>query len=1208
MAKVIKKGEIIEDDILKGFNDELKLSIKLIKEWDEGVKEAAKNTKANFNGNSAKDQQEANKALATSTRLRKDVIAIDKELIKVKQEEEKLDQQIEKSKQSALKTQQKSRDATIKESKETERLNKIKERQAKAAKKNTLATNEEVKATLKLQRAKQKQREALKDIIILEDKEASIVEKLTARNRQLSRERDKLAGATRKERKAIQDLNKTIDANNAKIEKNADALKKQKIGIGRYTEGIRGAIGGLKGFASALGIVGGIQLFTRGLRNAFNIVKNFDQAQADLSSVLAVTKDEMSALTEQAKKLGQTTKFTASEVSELQLEFAKLGFTQREIQDVTEATLQLAAAAGTDLANAATVVGSTLRAFNLDASNTQRLVDVMAQSFSSSSLDIAKFSSSMSNVAPAAAALGLTIEETTALLGSLTDAGVDASSAGTGLRNMFLNAKEQGITFDEALDKIANSTDKLGTSFDIFKKKGSTLGVILANSRDSTAELTEKLLEAGGAAEEMADKQLDTLQGQLSLLNSAWEGYILGADGATGASETLKDIISFLAENLELILNAIKKGVIVFASLKLAIKATRIAASLYAITLKAIAFAQVSLTRGTKVATRAVKGFGAAMKGIPFVAIISAITTVVSLMWDMEDATDENNKRLEDEKDLLGKNTAEFISYTGALKKTIAGSKERSRLITEINNKFGTTLKNLKDETEFQNQVNEAVSNYIGLQKQKILLQRNQGEVNKHLLLQIEAEEFLAKHQKITDKITKKAAEEGITFLRASEKIMNGDAVVRYRTQLRDATIELAKLGETALDLLTDGQTPLLPESTPDSGDDGKTEEELKLEELKLFKELQAIKLIEHENYLIEKGITAEDRTQMMLDKELELSQETAVKIIELDFDTNEILTKHRNDHLKKAEKAENDHLEVVQDETEKITFEDLKAFQKAENEKERLRQLALAREKERIKELKEANEELTKNLIDGLIQVADTKREKLDSEIQTNRDEITASQNEIARLNELGTADAARNITTQKKAIAKEKLEIEALEKKKINLLLTTVGLERASQLIGSGDLTPFKNASSDVSEFTIDLKSLQSSPSFYEGAEGTFAETLGATNTRDGHTVNVDDGEQILNGKKVDSLRAVGLRTTTDITNAAIMNQTSQMGNKAAGATSYMFTDKNIVSKLDSVIDAFESMEFPVAYTNPKTGQTTIQKGGHIKRINHDFNPYSS
>jgi hypothetical protein len=389
-------------------------------------------------------------------------------------------------------------------------------------------------------------------------------------NKQLARETTGLAGAYEKEsktliklRKQLKDLIITEGEGSKKTQqlkqrvteldqklKSADAAAGQfQRNVGNYPNAMGGAIASLKKFAGALGIVGGVQLLNRGLRSTFDIVKNFDQAQANLASVLGVNRDEMSGLTEMSKQLGATTKFTASEVSELQLEFAKLGFTQKEIEGVTEATLQLAAASGTDLGNAASITGSTIRAFGLDVSETQRVVDVMAQSFSASSLDIDKFQTAMGSVAPVAASAGLSVEETTAMLGTLTDAGIDASTAGTGLRNVFLELSATGMTFEEAMDKIRNASDKNAVSLDLFGKRGATIGTVLANSGVQIEALTERLNNAGGAAQEMADKQLDTLQGALELLNSAWEGYILGADGANGVSEQLKNVVQFLAEN-----------------------------------------------------------------------------------------------------------------------------------------------------------------------------------------------------------------------------------------------------------------------------------------------------------------------------------------------------------------------------------------------------------------------------------------------------------------------------------------------------------------------------------------------------------------------------------------------------------------------------------------------------------------------------------
>jgi TP901 family phage tail tape measure protein len=180
----------------------------------------------------------------------------------------------------------------------------------------------------------------------------------------------------------------------------------------------------------------------------------------------------MKELTDQARELGATTRFTAGEVASLQKEFAKLGFDQTEIQNMTEATLQLAAATGTELPRAAEVTGATLRGFGLEAFETQRVVDVMAKSFSSSSLDMEKFATAMSSVAPVAKTAGLSVEKTTALLGTLTDRGLDASTAGTGLRNIFLELSKRGLSFEEAMLQINSATDKNAASLDLFGKRG----------------------------------------------------------------------------------------------------------------------------------------------------------------------------------------------------------------------------------------------------------------------------------------------------------------------------------------------------------------------------------------------------------------------------------------------------------------------------------------------------------------------------------------------------------------------------------------------------------------------------------------------------------------------------------------------------------------------------------------------------------------
>ena len=203
-----------------------------------------------------------------------------------------------------------------------------------------------------------------------------------------------------------------------------------------------------------------------GLRTVFNVFKNslktiasFEEGMSKVRAVTNAMPREFKQLSDNAKLLGSTTSKTAREVAGLQLEFAKLGFSTTEILQATEATISLSIAAGSDLSDSAVVAASTIRGFGLNASETQRVVDVMAKSFASSALDLEKFKTSMAAVAPVAKANGKDIEFVTARLSVLSDAGLDASTSGTSLRNMFLELSKKGLTWEQGLAKINNSTD-----------------------------------------------------------------------------------------------------------------------------------------------------------------------------------------------------------------------------------------------------------------------------------------------------------------------------------------------------------------------------------------------------------------------------------------------------------------------------------------------------------------------------------------------------------------------------------------------------------------------------------------------------------------------------------------------------------------------------------------------------------------------------
>jgi len=294
------------------------------------------------------------------------------------------------------------------------------------------------------------------------------------------------------------------------------------------------------GFAGMFAIQKIGQLFS----NATKIFKDFEQANANLASVLGTTVDKISTLTEDAKRLGAATAFSATEVAKLQTEFAKLGFTEEQILNATEATLDLAAATGSDLAQAAAIAGATLGGFGLDAKETQKVVDVMAKSFSTSALDIEKFRESMKFAAPAAKAVGVSVEETTALLGTLANAGISGSLAGTGLAKTFTMLNKEGLTLQEGLEQVANSQNKLQTATDLVGQTAAKSFLVLAEGTETTKALKTGLENAGGAAKRMADTQLDTLEGKTKILNSAFEGLVLGLlSGDSAFSSIAKGIV-----------------------------------------------------------------------------------------------------------------------------------------------------------------------------------------------------------------------------------------------------------------------------------------------------------------------------------------------------------------------------------------------------------------------------------------------------------------------------------------------------------------------------------------------------------------------------------------------------------------------------------------------------------------------------------------
>ena len=292
------------------------------------------------------------------------------------------------------------------------------------------------------------------------------------------------------------------------------------------------------------------EAFIDGIRDAIDRVIKFDQSIADLASITGKSRSEISELVEQAKFLGATTAFSSTQVLQLQTELAKLGFSTQEILDSTKAIEDFSIAVGTDAASAAALAGAAVRSFGLDAKEAENVVSTLAVATTKSALDFSKLQVALPIVGATANAANVSIEKLTAQLGVAADRGIKAETAATALRNIFIKLSTEGITYEEAMNRINQSTNKLNEANKLFGAEGANVALVLAENADQVDNLQESITGVNDKLQEMTDERLDTLQGKLTLLDSAWDGFIKSIESGDGPISSLAKSIIGLGTQL----------------------------------------------------------------------------------------------------------------------------------------------------------------------------------------------------------------------------------------------------------------------------------------------------------------------------------------------------------------------------------------------------------------------------------------------------------------------------------------------------------------------------------------------------------------------------------------------------------------------------------------------------------------------------------
>jgi TP901 family phage tail tape measure protein len=368
-------------------------------------------------------------------------------------------------------------------------------------------------------------------------------------------------------------------------------------GISRSVENVGRSISGVGTKMALMGAAVGAPM---GL--AIKQFASFDDAIRATAAVTGALGPDGAAalamLTESARELGATTSFTATEVANLMTELGRAGFSPNEINDMTGAVLNLSRATGTDATKSAGIMAATLRQFGLGAMDAAKAADILTETANATFTSVEGLGESLKYAGPVAKSLGVSLEDTTAILGVLGNVGIQGSEAGTALRRLSVisagaggklrelfgvsntDAAGQMKPLVQILDEINTATKDMPVSERTARmaKAFGLLGITSANVLSQTAggvqELAERLKVVDGVAA-MTAKEMDSgLGGSMRLARSAINDTAIEIGSALAPSlqtalafvqDFANGITDFVKNNQQLVVDLAKTTALVIA-------------------------------------------------------------------------------------------------------------------------------------------------------------------------------------------------------------------------------------------------------------------------------------------------------------------------------------------------------------------------------------------------------------------------------------------------------------------------------------------------------------------------------------------------------------------------------------------------------------------------------------------------------------------
>lgn len=354
--------------------------------------------------------------------------------------------------------------------------------------------------------------------------------------------------------------------------------------VGNYPTSVTTALGSIKSKfmevgSTIAGIVtgGGIMAFGQKI---IQVGRDFNDGMARVHAVTQAGADDMKMMSDEAKRLGATTAYTAAESAGALENLTRNGLNAAQATNALSPTLQFAQANMIGLAEAADIMTNVSNGFNMGVEGMAHVSDSLSYTASHSATNVSQLAEALKNAAPFGHALGQPIEEVNSALGVLADVGIKGSDAGSALRMVMLGlatstAKQQkvfekyGISIDQQslkTDGLTKTLEKLRDSgimssassandlADVFGRRVSPQAMALLNNIDALQTKLGGLQEAQGTTGDMFEVSMSTVTQEIKGLQSAWEAFLLSiydsnSDALVAPLQALRGLVNFVREH-----------------------------------------------------------------------------------------------------------------------------------------------------------------------------------------------------------------------------------------------------------------------------------------------------------------------------------------------------------------------------------------------------------------------------------------------------------------------------------------------------------------------------------------------------------------------------------------------------------------------------------------------------------------------------------